>query len=57
MTKSPYTVLYVADEINILNALKLLFRKEGFRLLTTSSGYDAQKLLQDNRVHMIIIHQ
>lgn len=57
MTISPHTVLCVDDEINILNALKRLFRKEGFRILTTSSGYDALKLLQDNPVHMIISDQ
>lgn len=57
MTVFPYTVLCVDDEINVLNALKRLFRKEGFRLMTTSSGADALRLLQDNPVHMIISDQ
>ncbi|MFH0994895.1 MAG: response regulator [Pseudomonadota bacterium] len=57
MTVFPHTVLCVDDEINVLNALKRLFRKEGYRLLTTSSGADALKLLQDNPVHMIISDQ
>lgn len=57
MTVFPHTVLCVDDEINILNALKRLFRKEGYRLLTTSSGADALKLLRDNTVHMIISDQ
>ena len=57
MTVFPHTVLCVDDEINVLNALKRLFRKEGYKLLTTSSGADALKLLQDNPVHMIISDQ
>ncbi len=57
MTESSHTVLCVDDEVNVLNALKRLFRKEGYRLLTTSSGADALKLLQDNPVHMIISDQ
>ncbi|MBI5591377.1 MAG: response regulator [Deltaproteobacteria bacterium] len=57
MTALPHTVLCVDDEINVLNALKRLFRKEGYTLLTTSSGADALKLLQENPVHMIISDQ
>jgi response regulator RpfG family c-di-GMP phosphodiesterase len=57
MTEFSHTVLCVDDEVNVLNALKRLFRKEGYRLLTTSSGADALKLLQDNPVHMIISDQ
>jgi len=57
MSEFSHTVLCVDDEINVLNALKRLFRKEGYRLLTTSSGADALKLLQDNPVHMIISDQ
>ncbi len=57
MTELSHTVLCIDDEINVLNALKRLFRKEGYTLLTTSSGADALKLLQDNPVHMIISDQ
>ncbi len=57
MPASPHTVLCVDDEINVLNALKRLFRKEGHTLLTASSGADALNLLQDNAVHMIISDQ
>ncbi len=57
MTATPHTVLCVDDEVNVLNALKRLFRKEGFTLLTASSGAEALKLLQDNPVHMIISDQ
>jgi response regulator RpfG family c-di-GMP phosphodiesterase len=50
-------LLCVDDEINVLNSLKRLFRKEGYRLLTTSSGVEALKLLQENPVQMIISDQ
>jgi response regulator RpfG family c-di-GMP phosphodiesterase len=57
MTAFPHTVLCVDDEINVLNALKRLFRKEGFTFLTASNGADALKLLQGTPVHMIISDQ
>jgi response regulator RpfG family c-di-GMP phosphodiesterase len=57
MTETPHTVLCVDDEVNVLNALKRLFRKEGFKLLTAAGGAEALKLLQDNPVHMIISDQ
>jgi response regulator RpfG family c-di-GMP phosphodiesterase len=57
MSECPHTVLCVDDEVNVLNALKRLFRKEGFTLLTASSGADALNLLQDHPVHLIISDQ
>jgi response regulator RpfG family c-di-GMP phosphodiesterase len=57
MTEYPHTVLCVDDEANVLNALKRLFRKEGFALLTAAGGAEALKLLRDNPVHMIISDQ
>lgn len=57
MNLSPHTILFVDDEINVLNALKRLFRKEGYQILTTSSGTDALKLLQEHPVHLIISDQ
>ena len=52
-----HVVLCVDDEINVLNALKRLFRKEAFTVLTASSGAEALKLLQENRVTMILSDQ
>ena len=57
MTEFSHTVLCVDDEVNVLNALKRLFRKEGYKLLSTSSGVEALKLLEDNPVHLIISDQ
>lgn len=35
------TLLIVDDEANILNALGRLFRRDGYRLLSASSGQEA----------------
>ena len=47
-------VLCVDGEENILNSLKRLLRKEGYRLLTASSGQAGLKLLRENKVHVVI---
>lgn len=57
MTERPHTVLCVDDEINVLNALKRVFRKERFAILTASSGAEALNLLETNPVHMVISDQ
>ena len=38
---TPFTILLVDDEINILKALNRLLRTDGYRLLTAGSGVDA----------------
>ncbi|MFZ3045588.1 MAG: response regulator [Desulfatirhabdiaceae bacterium] len=48
------TVLCVDDEPNVLNALRRLFRKENFHLLTTSNGPDAIQILSRHPVNLII---
>jgi response regulator RpfG family c-di-GMP phosphodiesterase len=57
MVTSAHTILCVDDEVNVLNALKRLFRKEGHTLLTASGGADALRLLRENPVHLIISDQ
>lgn len=51
------TVLCVDDEQNILNSLKRLLRKEGYRLLTASSGSEGLALLAENEVHLVMSDQ
>jgi diguanylate cyclase (GGDEF)-like protein/PAS domain S-box-containing protein len=48
------TLLLVDDEPNIINALKRLLRREGYRILTASSGNEALELLAVNQVHVIL---
>ncbi|MBT8340722.1 MAG: response regulator [Desulfatitalea sp.] len=57
MTDADHTVLCVDDEINILNALKRLLRREPYRLLTSTSGEEALDLLAGNNVQVVISDQ
>jgi len=51
------TLLLVDDEQNILNALRRLFRREGYHVLTAGSGAEALELLALNPVQVIISDQ
>lgn len=57
MSESEHTILCVDDEPNILHSLKRLLRKEGYKLLLANSGDEALKLLQEQKVHLIISDQ
>jgi response regulator RpfG family c-di-GMP phosphodiesterase len=52
-----HTVLCVDDEVNILQTLKRLLRKENYRLLTASSGKEGLEILSQNDVHLVISDQ
>ena len=53
-----HTILCVDDEVNILNSLKRLFRKEGYRLLIANNGPDALIILEENHeIHLVISDQ
>jgi response regulator RpfG family c-di-GMP phosphodiesterase len=54
---SRHTILCVDDEINILNALKRLLRREAYTLLTASSGKEGLELLAVNDVHLVLSDQ
>jgi len=47
-------ILIVDDEENVLNALKRLFRKEPYDILTAISGEEGLKILDDHQVDLII---
>jgi EAL domain-containing protein (putative c-di-GMP-specific phosphodiesterase class I)/CheY-like chemotaxis protein len=51
------TLLLVDDEQNILNALRRLFRRESYHVLTAGSGAEALELLALNAVQVIITDQ
>ena len=51
---TPRTLLLVNDEPSILAALKRLFRREGYTILTAESGRDGLELLAKNEVGIII---
>lgn len=57
MVDNKLCVLCVDDEQNILHSLKRLLRKEGYRLLTASSGQEGLKILRENEIHVVISDQ
>ncbi len=57
MNVNLHTILCVDDEQNILNSLKRLLRKEGYRLLTAGSGAEGLKILAENDIHLVISDQ
>lgn len=50
-------LLLVDDEIVILNSLKRLLRREGYRVLTADSGPKALELLASNAIQVILSDQ
>lgn len=57
MNDNQHTVLCVDDEANILHSIKRLLRKEGYGLLTASSGIEGLKILEENNVHLVLSDQ
>ena len=57
MNENRHTLLCVDDEKNILQSLKRLLRKEGYRILTASGGKEGLKILEENDVQMVISDQ
>lgn len=51
------TLLVVDDDPNIISALKRLLRRDGYNLLTASSGSEALELLAINAVQVIVSDQ
>lgn len=50
------TVLFVDDEERILRSLNMLFRSR-FRVLTTTDGNEAIRMVSDEKVHVIVSDQ
>jgi len=56
-TENRHTVLFVDDEENILNSLKRVFRKEGYKLLAANGGAEGLKFFDDNKISLVISDQ
>ena len=54
MSDAPRTVLIVDDEKSVLNSLRRLLRKEGWQLLLTTSPKEGLKMLDENRVDLVV---
>ncbi len=57
MNDCQHTVLFVDDEENILHSLRRLLRKEGYRILTATSGADGLEMLKKHDVHLVVTDQ
>jgi response regulator RpfG family c-di-GMP phosphodiesterase len=53
MNQSIPAVLYVDDELNSLQSFKASFRRS-FTVFTASSGQEAQEILANNEIHVLI---
>jgi EAL domain-containing protein (putative c-di-GMP-specific phosphodiesterase class I)/CheY-like chemotaxis protein len=53
----PRTLLLVDDEAHILSALKRLFRRDGYRVLTAGSGAEGLQVLAQHAVDVIVSDQ
>ncbi len=49
-----YTLLLVDDEVNVLSALKRVFKEESYHVLTAENGAEALDILDKETVHLII---
>lgn len=57
MPDQPQTILCVDDEPSIINALRRLFRREGYRFLSAASGQEGLKILKANEVQIVVSDQ
>lgn len=55
--RKPPTLLLVDDEENILSSLRRLLRRDGYRILTASSGQEGLAILDSESVDVIISDQ
>ncbi|MDH3973454.1 MAG: response regulator [Deltaproteobacteria bacterium] len=49
-----HTLMFVDDEVNILNSLVRLFRNEGYEIFTATSGAEGLKIVEENEISLII---
>jgi DNA-binding NtrC family response regulator len=49
------SILFVDDEIRLLRALSLSFRKKGYQITIAANGQEARKKIQENNVDVIFL--
>lgn len=52
--KNVYRVLFVDDEVNVLNSIKRIFRRENYDLVTASSASSALELIEKKPPQVIV---
>lgn len=50
-----YNVLICDDQPDIVNALKIYLKPEGYNLFTASTGREALEVVQDHDIHLILL--
>ena len=50
-----YNVLICDDQPDIVNALKIYLKPEGYRLFTAYNGREALEIVQNNDIHLILL--
>ncbi len=50
-----YNILICDDERDIVNALKIYLKPEGYRLLEASSGLEAVEIMRSEDVHLVLL--
>jgi DNA-binding response OmpR family regulator len=50
-----YNVLICDDQPDIVNALKIYLKPEGYRLFTACNGKEALETVQQNEIHLILL--
>ena len=50
-----YNVLICDDQPDIVNALKIYLKPEGYRLFTAYTGKEALEVVKDNDIHLILL--
>jgi CheY-like chemotaxis protein len=57
MSDQSRTILCVDDEPSIINALRRLLRREGYRFLSATSGKEGLDILKENEVQIVVSDQ
>ena len=50
-----YNVLICDDQPDIVNALKIYLKSEGYQLFTAYTGKEAVEIVRDNEIHLILL--
>ena len=50
-----YNVLICDDQPDIVNALKIYLKSEGYQLFTAYTGKEAVEIVKDNEIHLVLL--
>ena len=50
-----YNILVVDDDKEIVGAIEIYLKKEGYKILKAYNGKEALKIIQENEIHLVIL--